>query len=64
MIVMITMRDIVRNGMLGDLYRPATFVVKTQTLNLVLFGLLLVGGIVTVVWMVRKLYLGWNNSQA
>ncbi|MDX2473620.1 MAG: hypothetical protein QNL91_07900 [Candidatus Krumholzibacteria bacterium] len=62
MIVMITMRDVVRNGYLGELYRPAEFAVKTQTLNLVIFGVLLVGGVLTVIWMVRRLYLGWENS--
>jgi hypothetical protein len=61
---MITMRDIVRNGFLGEYYKPAEFAVKTQTLNLVLFGLLLVGGVWTVVWMVRRLYLSWDSPGA
>ncbi len=62
MIVMITMRDVVRNGFLGDLYKPAEFAVKTQMFNVVAFFVLLVGAVFTVIWMVRKLYLSWDNN--
>ena len=62
MIVMITMRDFVRNGFLAEFYKPAEFAVKTQTGNLIIFAVLLVGGILTVTWMVRRLYLNWNSA--
>lgn len=60
LVVMIIMRDLVRGGMLGDLYQPGEFVVQPQTLNLVLFAVLLVMGIAVVFWMVRKLVLVWS----
>jgi len=63
MVVMITMRDVVRNGFLGEYYKPAEFAVKTQGLNLALFGVLLIGGFVTVVWMVRRLALSWGRTE-
>ena len=62
MVVMITMRDIVRRGALGDHYQPAEFAVSTQQLNVVLFGVLLVAGVATVVWMVRRLKQSWTRS--
>lgn len=63
MVVMITMRDIVRNGFLAEFYKPTEFAVKTQMGNLIIFAVLLVGGTLTVVWMVRRLYLSWDNGQ-
>ena len=57
LVTMIAMRDIVRSGYLADHYQPATFPVQTQLLNLIVFAVLLLAGIGTTVWMVRKLYL-------
>lgn len=53
--VMVLMRHEVRDAYLGALYRPEAFAVQTQTLNIAIFAVLLVGGLATVAWMVRKL---------
>jgi len=57
LVTMIAMRDIVRSGYLADHYQPAAFPVQTQLLNLIVFAVLLLAGIGTTVWMLRKLYL-------
>lgn len=62
MVVMISLRDMVRNGYLGDYYKPAGMAVKTQGLNLAVFTVLLVGGILTVAWLLRRLYLAWDHT--
>ncbi len=61
MIVMIMMRDAVRAGSLGAHFRPETFAVQPQVLNLVIFAVLLLAGIGVLVWMVRQLYLAWER---
>jgi len=61
MLTMISLRDIVRRGSLIEWYRPEAFEVQTQVLNLALFVVLLVVGIGTLVWMLRRLYLAWND---
>ncbi|MCB1149964.1 hypothetical protein KDK88_00340 [bacterium] len=53
--VMVLMRHVVRDAYLGAAYQPQSFAVQTQTLNIAIFAALLVGGLITVVWMVRKL---------
>ncbi len=53
--LMVLMRDLVRAGYLAEHYRPETFAVQTQGLNLALFALLLVAGLAIVFWMVRRL---------
>ncbi len=53
--VMILMRDAVRAGYLAGMADLREIPVRTQTLNLAIFAALLLGGIVTVAWMVRKL---------
>ncbi len=60
MAVMVMTRDAARAAILGDLYRPGSFAVKTQVLNLVLFAVLLLMGIWVLVWMVRKLAQAWR----
>jgi hypothetical protein len=59
LLVMILLRDVVRAAYLGDLYRPAQFPLQTQIFNLALFAALLLGGLVTVIWMLRKLKQAW-----
>ncbi len=54
-VVMVLMRDFVRKATLGGHYRPEEMVVEPQALNMIVFAALLVGGVITVVWMVRKL---------
>ena len=61
LVVMILMRDVVRSGTLGDNFQPASFAVQTQVLNLAIFGGLLLAGIGVLVWMLRALYLAWDN---
>jgi len=56
---MILLRDRVRAGYLDGIYAPESFPLQTQVFNLVLFALLLVGGLVTVIWMLRKLRAAW-----
>jgi hypothetical protein len=56
---MILLRDRVRAGYLDGIYAPATFPLQTQFFNLVLFVLLLVAGLVTLLWMLRKLRAAW-----
>jgi hypothetical protein len=58
--VMVMTRDTARAVLLGNLYRPGSFVVETQVLNLVLFGVLLVMGVAVLVWMVSKLKQAWG----
>ncbi len=53
--VMILMRDAARAGYLAGLANLQEIPVRTQTLSLAIFAGLLLGGIATVVWMVRKL---------
>ena len=55
-VVMILMRDGVRQGYLAEYYQPHTFPVLTQYFNLVLFGVLLIAGVGVVVWMFRALF--------
>ncbi len=55
MLVMILLRQAVRDSYLAGLYRPQEMVVRTQGLNLVLFAVLLVGCLAVVVWMLRRL---------
>jgi hypothetical protein len=59
LIDMILLRDQVRAGYLNGIYLPKTFPLQTQLFNLVLFFVLLAGGVVTVIWMVRKLRQAW-----
>ena len=61
MVTMIMMRDVVRGGHLGAHFQPATFAVQPQVLNLVLFVVLLLGGIAVLVWMLRQLHMAWNR---
>ena len=61
MITMIMMRDIVRRGHLGAHYRPGTFAVEPQVLNMVIFAGLLLGGAGVLVWMLRRLSAVWNR---
>lgn len=61
MTVMVMVRDALRRGSLGFHFRPETFGVVPQTLNLVIFAVLLVSGIATLVWMLRRLYLAWER---
>lgn len=61
MVAMIAMRDAVRTGSLGALYDAASYPVETQVLNLAIFGVLLVGGAITVGWMFRRLYRAWDR---
>lgn len=55
MAVMILMRDAARAGYLAGLANLQEIPVRTQALNLAIFAVLLLGGIATVVWMVRRL---------
>jgi hypothetical protein len=55
MVDMVLMRHGVRDAYLVGAYQPETFAVQSQWLNIAIFGVLLVGGIATIVWMVRKL---------
>lgn len=57
--VMVLTRDTARSVILGDLYQPVSFAVKTQAMNLALFGVLLLGGVAVLVWMIRKLKQAW-----
>lgn len=52
---MVLMRHEVRDAYLGAAYAPQAFAVQTQGLNIAVFALLLVGGLATVAWMIRKL---------
>ena len=61
LVSMILMRDVVRSGILGDHFQPGEFVVQPQVLNLVIFAILLLAGIGVMVWMLRTLYLAWDN---
>ncbi len=61
MVTMIMIRDVVRSGHLGSYYRPATFAIQSQVLNLVIFGVLLLAGIAVMVWMLRQLYMAWER---
>ncbi|MBU2502126.1 hypothetical protein KJ682_12420 [bacterium] len=61
LVTMIMMRDTVRNGTLGADFRPATFEVQPQVLNLVIFAVMLVGGLVLLFWMLRQFYVAWNR---
>jgi len=61
LVAMIIMRNAVRLGSLGGHYKPESFPAQTQTLNLVVFAVLSVGGVVVTAWMVRKLYLAWER---
>jgi hypothetical protein len=47
-------------AVMADLYQPASFQVKTQTFNLVLLVVMLVGGVVVLGWMIRKLQQAWR----
>jgi hypothetical protein len=60
LMIMVLTRDTARLATLGDLYRPASFPVKTQALNLTLFAGLLVCGVMMLVWMIRKLKRSWT----
>ncbi len=55
MVDMVLMRHGVRDAYLVGAYQPKTFEVQSQWLNIGIFGVLLVGGVATIVWMVRKL---------
>ncbi len=55
LVSMILLRDQVRAGYLAGIYVPETFPLQPQYFNMTLFALLLAGGTVTVVWMLRKL---------
>jgi hypothetical protein len=61
MVAMIVMRDAVRGGSLGVHFDAGSFPVQTQVLNLSLFAVLLVGGAVTLVWMIRRLHQAWDR---
>ena len=61
LVIMILMRDVVRWGTLGAHYRPEAFAVQAQVLNLVIFAVLLLAGIGILIWMLRTLYLAWEN---
>lgn len=61
MFTMIMMRDVVRGGHLGDRFQPALYAVQPQVMNLVIFALLLLGGIAVVAWMLRQLYVVWDR---
>ncbi len=61
MVTMIMIRDVARGGTLGVHYRPETFAVRTQALNLAIFAVLLLGGVGVMVWMLRQLYLAWER---
>jgi hypothetical protein len=56
MVVMILQRHAVRLAYLGPNYRPQDFIVGTQTLNIVIFLLLLIGGIVSLIWMLKVFF--------
>jgi hypothetical protein len=59
LLAMILLRDVVRAAYLGDLYQPARFPLQTQVFNLALFAVLLAGGLLTVIWMLRRLRRAW-----
>jgi hypothetical protein len=58
--VMVMIRHTARSAILGDLFRPDSFPVETQGLNLVLFALLLLTGLAVLVWMVKRLAAAWR----
>lgn len=61
MVTMIMIRDLVRGGHLGDRFQPASYAVQPQVMNLVIFAVLLLGGVAVVAWMVRQLRAAWNR---
>ena len=61
MITMIMMRDVVRGGHLGDHFQTASYAVQPQVMNLVIFAVLLLGGIAVVAWMLRQLCVVWDR---
>jgi len=59
---MVLLRDQVRAGYLAEFPVLSTAAVQTQLLNLVLFGVLLIAGLGTVVWLVRQLRRGGGDA--
>ena len=53
--VMAFMRDTVRAGLLAPVFTPASLKVAPQVAPMLWFGATLVGGILVIVWMVRKI---------
>jgi len=58
LVVMVLMRHEVRRAYLADVHAPADLAVATQGLNMAIFAALLVGGLATVAWMLRRLFGG------
>jgi len=56
---MILLRDRLRAGYLAESFRPQDFPVAPQLFNLALFAILLLAGLVTLFWMLRKLRQAW-----
>jgi len=59
LVSMILLRDQVRTGYLDGIYTPENFPLQPQYFNITLFALLLASGVVTLVWILRKLAQAW-----
>ncbi len=60
MAAMVAIRHLVRRAVLAESYRPDTFAVQPQNLNMMIFAVLLVAGLGVLVWMVRSLQKAWS----